>query len=800
MKVNNVLIKRSFKEYGRDFVKFGILQIFMIILFTLSCGYIVGTTSVDNTYRQLVASEVIEDGNFDTFLPITSAQIDTIEEKNNIKLEEQFYHDFLLNDKGHSIRVYKNRSSINIPNIKSGRLPENSGEIAILDLYSSVNNVTLNSKLTFGNPADDVSGSLSTVKDFTVVGIVSFPDYVCIYQNSTDTGYKQRTFAISVVTDEDFAYVVGEKNTPNYGYTYRFNTRPTPGNEAVLNLELKNSINQILYEDMSLNFIKEFTPQGQNRCIFTGNGFAKQYDALVMVFLYIMVVVIAFAFGISTISRINEESKTMGTLRASGYTRGNLVGLYSILPLFIVITSAIIGDLIGFFVFAPFFANIFLGLLSLPTVSFSLTGIELLATTIIPALLMLIINVIILVVAFKIPVKRLLTGEVSKPSKRKSVELNEKSKFTNRFKKRIFLQNISNFIVLFIGISLGSILFTFGISYKTSTNAQVEMTLTQAISEYQYILNMPQNTAIEGAEELLVYSMSYQKNEHYLKANISIFGIIDNSEYVHLNFEKNPDNTYKGIYISSAFAAKYNVKAGESIRFTDPRNLINKDLYVNGIYQYEVTPCVFAPISMVENYFLDLLDVDKEDLIEALNLLDITLPHGYLFNSYYTNDLITDINKESIKSFISKQTIHDDAERLNQNANAITALIITVGIAFDILLMYLLIKQIIDKNKNNIAMCKILGFSNPEITKLYIQTTSIVAVISLLISLPLSYLFSKIIFVGLLYPSMLSYMILSFPWWVFVACFACGLITYLISTLIEYRHIKRISMVEILKS
>ena len=57
------------------------------------------------------------------------------------------------------------------------------------------------------------------------------------------------------------------------------------------------------------------------------------------------------------------------------------------------------------------------------------------------------------------------------------------------------------------------------------------------------------------------------------------------------------------------------------------------------------------------------------------------------------------------------------------------------AIGIFIVLIYLLSKIIIEKNAQSISMAKILGYTNGEIGKLYIWSTTIVVVICLLLSL-----------------------------------------------------------------
>ncbi len=63
-----------------------------------------------------------------------------------------------------------------------------------------------------------------------------------------------------------------------------------------------------------------------------------------------------------------------------------------------------------------------------------------------------------------------------------------------------------------------------------------------------------------------------------------------------------------------------------------------------------------------------------------------------------------------------------------------------------LLLMYLLSKLIIEKNSSSISMVKILGYNNYEIGRLYIIATSIVVVISVALSIPISVLVMKGLF------------------------------------------------------
>lgn len=62
---------------------------------------------------------------------------------------------------------------------------------------------------------------------------------------------------------------------------------------------------------------------------------------MVITMLYIVMAILAFIFGVTTKNTIEKEAGTIGTLRASGYSRGELVRHYMILPSLVTLFSAV---------------------------------------------------------------------------------------------------------------------------------------------------------------------------------------------------------------------------------------------------------------------------------------------------------------------------------------------------------------------------------------------------------------------------------------------------------------------------
>ena len=89
--------------------------------------------------------------------------------------------------------------------------------------------------------------------------------------------------------------------------------------------------------------------------------------AMMIVLLYIVITIMAFVFGITISNTIRKEAGVIGTLRASGYTKGELIRHYMTLPVIITLFGALIGNILGYSVMKNVCASMYYGSYSLPT-------------------------------------------------------------------------------------------------------------------------------------------------------------------------------------------------------------------------------------------------------------------------------------------------------------------------------------------------------------------------------------------------------------------------------------------------
>ncbi len=164
------------------------------------------------------------------------------------------------------------------------------------------------------------------------------------------------------------------------------------------------------------------------------------------------------------------------------------------------------------------------------------------------------------------------------------------------------------------------------------------------------------------------------------------------------------------------------------------------------------------------------------------------------------NTKITDIDEKYIGSVIDLDALTKISRQLDVSMGNMMGLVNGFAVMIYMIVIYLLSKIIIEKNAQSISMTKILGYTNGEISRLYIMSTMLVVIIELLISLPIETAVMNVIFRAMMMASMTGWITLWIDPKIYVEMFLVGFITYAVVALLEYRKIKKVPMDEALKN
>lgn len=121
-----------------------------------------------------------------------------------------------------------------------------------------------------------------------------------------------------------------------------------------------------------------------------------------MLMIYLIMIVVAFLFSVTTSNTITKEANAIGTLRAMGYSKAQLIRHYMFLPTVVTIIGAIVGNILGYTAFQKAFVGVYYSNYSLTTYKTLWNMQAFLETTIVPFILTLIINFLVLSKKLKI--------------------------------------------------------------------------------------------------------------------------------------------------------------------------------------------------------------------------------------------------------------------------------------------------------------------------------------------------------------------------------------------------------------
>ena len=174
--------------------------------------------------------------------------------------------------------------------------------------------------------------------------------------------------------------------------------------------------------------LENFVPRYQNQAIiFTGDDMGGDKAMMVML-LYIVIAIMAFVFGITTGNTITKEAGVIGTLRASGYTGNELIRHYMTLPVLVTLAGALAGNVLGYTVFKDVCAGMYYGSYSLPTYVTVWNAEAFLMTTVIPIVIMVLVNYGILHHKMRLSPLKFLRRDLSGKKQKRAVSLTKLSK------------------------------------------------------------------------------------------------------------------------------------------------------------------------------------------------------------------------------------------------------------------------------------------------------------------------------------------------------------------------------------
>lgn len=758
--MRNPLNKRFLRELKGELAKYIVIFVFMTAVIGLISGFLIADGSMYDTYNKSFEKYNIEDGNFELYSKAEESVIDKLE-KENVTIYENFYkeenvvrHNNIKNDEDSqsTLRFYVNREEVDKVDLMEGSLPEDINQIAIDRMYAVNNDIKVQDTLTVGS------------RILKVTGLVALSDYSSLFSDNSDTMFDSLKFGVGVVSQKCFdAY---DDTHIHYVYSWLYDNKPEDDKEAKLMAD--DFVKTISANAILVNYIPQYINQAIH---FTGDDIGSD-RSMMIVLLYVLIVIMAFVFAVTTNNTIVKEANVIGTLRASGYTRGELLRHYILLPIIVTIFCALVGNILGYTVFKDIFVATYYGSYSLPTYHTLWNADAFLLTTVVPVIIMLVINIVIIGCRLKLSPLKFLRRDLSGKQKKKAMRLPAFG-FFNRFRLRIIIQNMPNYITLFIGILFANVLLLFGIMLGPMlTHYQNEIT-DKLIAKHQYVLKALVDVDDNAAEKYCVKTLA--TIEGRLKSeDVLVYGVKDNSIYADINTASLKDNE---VYITNGYADKFRIKKGDKITLKEKYDDNEYEFTVKDMYDYPSSFAIFMSDAAFKNVF------DKSED----------------YYSGYFSDNILDIDEKYVATQITLDDLTKVSRQLDRSMGETFNLVKIFAVVLFAVLMFLLTKLIVEKNTTSISMVKILGYSNREISRLYVTSTTIVVVLSVALSIGLSVVIMNYLF-RVFMEEMSGWISCYYAPHIFPVMFILNITVYAVISFFMMAKIKKIPMDEALKT
>ena len=743
--MRNPLYKRLKREFKSDIGKYIVIFLFVTIMVGLCSGYIVGNESMIKSFYETQETLKVEDGHFESMTELNDSIIEAAQDGYKLTIFNLYYK--TIDHEGHNIRTYAKedrKGIINDYEVMLGAEPNALDEIALDRTYCDANGIKV------GDTYETNEGT------FKVVGIVALSDYSALFEDNADAMMNVKSFSIAIVTKAAFDNMATDSK---YNYAYKFNSKLSEDELDKKNEKLMTYLYLITNKSLT-----SFIPYKDNQAIQFAIEDVENDLVFLEIFFYLIMVGLAFVFAITTKNKIEQEAKTIGTLKAMGYTRWNLIGHYLLLPSLVTVAGAIAGNIWGYTSFKDFTTSLYYRSYSFGTFHTFFSPKAFIMTTIIPLIIVLLISFIILVVNLHAPTKVFLQGKTKKKKKATLRPLPAKLGMINKMQFRVIAANKGTYIAMFIGLLFANLILVFGLCLNPMLDSFKKEILNSQVAPYEYVLKDNYSVDNPNAEKIKVTSL-YVGIDTVQVIGVEKFG--SESKYL-----KDIDLKPGEVVISKDLYQKYDIKQGGTFEA--------KEEYSDKVYTLKVSQLkdqagafyVYMDMATFKEYFKG----------------------AQTLNGYLSSEELTEIPQDSIYTVITIKDLQAASDQMSLSMGDVFTLFDAFAIILFVLIIYLLAKIVVEKSATAIAMMKILGFNPIEITRAYNLSTGIVVAISELIAIPVSSLLLSVLWKAIMKVRMKGWITFYLAPWIYFAMFGIAMAAFLVVFLIEYLKMRKIPL------
>lgn len=834
--MQKVLRKRIWRDFKSNLPRYLALSLLIILAMYLVVSLVGAAETIIRGSENADSRQCVEDGDFSLFVPMKDEEMEDLE-ADGVTIEPQFYMDYEI-DEDHTIRIFANRDEVNRIDLVKGTLAEKGNELVVERQFAEKNDISAGDVITFGG------------REFTVTGIGTTPDYDNVLKSLGDTGCDCLHFGTGFVAADVYDTLRAEEKSiksEEYYYAYRLNGAMTDdelkdrleeleftsgdvedpffqeywdrtmgkkddltdgiqelldgakelkelktfedgiieytdgtkeaedGSNELLDgiQELKDEIDDMIDDIFSEDAqnLMTFVKAGDNARIQAASGDQELYRSVGTIAGAILLILISYVLSVFVVHSIDQESAVIGALYALGVKRKNLMAHYVTLPTVITFVSGLIGTLLGYSSLGvPIQMQDCYNYYSLPDLDVIYMPYLFIYGIVVPPVISIIVNSLVIRKRLSKPVLTMIRNE-QKVGNGKDIRLGNMS-FMNLFKIRQMLRESRTGFTVVFGMFVSLLLAMMSLEIYTYCANVNRDYVNDTKYEYMYTYKYPTEEVPEGGYE--AYAKTLKKKIYGYNFDITVMGLTENNPF----FDVNLSDSSSKVAISSSIAYKYGLDVGDTLTL--------KDDEADKIYAFEI-----ASVAQYAPSFMVFMPYDK-----ALELFDE--PEDY-FNVVFSDHAL-DVETGRLYATTTKTDVKKAAGIFSDIMQGMILTIGGVSVLIFIVVMYLMMKVMIDRSSFNIALIKIFGYRNKEVKKMYLDGNFYIITIGALISIPLTKWIMDVAYEPAFVPNIACGIDKSFPFWMYLAIFAGILILYFIINHLLIRRIRKMVPAEVLKN
>ncbi|MCR5592333.1 MAG: ABC transporter permease [Saccharofermentans sp.] len=492
-----------------------------------------------------------------------------------------------------------------------------------------------------------------------------------------------------------------------------------------------------------------------------------------IIFGVLLIMLFAYVISVFIVHTIDKESPVIGALYSMGVKRSTLTLSYVAVPVLVCFLSGIIGTLVALYtpLGIPSQLQDTLNYFSMPVMEIKVSPFVVGYGLLIPPVTAFVINVLVIRKRLKATPLSLLRSE-KKAAQGKQFNIRG-LRFLDMFRVRQMVREGRSTMTVVLGLFLTLLIAFMALNtcvycLKVKTNYADETKF-----EYMYTYKYPTEEVPEGGYEAV--SEELKKTIYGYSFDVAVMGITPDNPFFDIG-DVTLDST--NVAVSSSFAVKFDLDVGDEFNVSDKNGERLYAFRVASVVDFSASNMVFMDIDDCRDMFGE--DDDYYNVVFSDHELDIE--SGRLYSTLSRSDLV------------KAGGIYVD-----QMMSMIIIMSVASAVMF-VVVLYLMMKMMLDRSSFNISLVKIFGFRNREVRQMYLDGNLYIVAIGALLAIPVDKAVMDYIYPRYLISNVGVGIRPSYSPALYVAIFAVIMVLYLLINTVLVARIRKMDPAEVLKN